>query len=702
MPSIPKIWHKIETEPAPAWLVSQVGEHAAQVMWQRGWRDPQAVAGFLDPNSYQPHGSEAFGLEITQAIARLKLAYQHDQKVAIWGDFDADGITATAVLWEGLGQFFSPSQLTYYIPDRFTESHGLSVQGIQQLQDYALIITCDTGSTSLEQILYAQSLGIDLIITDHHTLPSVRPPVVAIINPRYLAPDHPLYHLSGVAVAYKLIEALYQALPDIPQAPIEHLLDLVAIGLIADLVELKQDCRYLAQIGIEQLRQKRRPGVKALLEVCKKAGDRATDIGFGIAPRINSISRIWGDARKSVQLLISKDLKECQKLTELAERANDKRKDLQAKLLAQIKRRIDQIDLSTTPVILLADAEWQPGILGLVAGQVASEYGRPVILCTIDQGIAKGSARSYGGIDLYNLVKPQQHLLLSFGGHPFAAGLSFKLENLEILHQSLEQLFWQQYADLPLAKIEIDLELSIQEIIGDPDLLPGKQLFDQLKLLEPHGMGNAAPKILIRNCEFLHPKTKKIKDKNGQKLGYSILEFAIQDHSGKIPGVWWEHNEQDLPVKADVIVQLIDDTYNQAYKLNLLDLRPASDAVLAPLPPQPKISAPNLEYLGQINGIEHWRQLVGMLQYLARSGKSVPGSTLQARLQITDPRIWQLGILAAQESGWQLKFSSQADQEKIQVLMGNWPARSLDCLKLKAVQQFIAAVNEAQFRQLTS
>lgn len=703
MANLPKIWHKIETEPAPAWLVNQVGKYAAQVLWQRGWREPEVVAGFLNPHNYQPQSSQAFGEEISQAIARIKLAHGHNQKVAIWGDFDADGITATAVLWEGLSQFFGAEQLTYYIPDRFRESHGLSFSGIQQLQDYQLIITCDTGSTSLDQILYAQSLGIDVIITDHHTLPASRPPVVAIINPRYLPIDHPLYHLSGVAVAYKLIEALYQAMPEIPQAPLTDLLDLVAIGLIADLVELKQDCRYLAQLGIEQLKQKRRPGVKAILEACKKAGDRATDIGYGIAPRINSISRIWGDARRSVQLLISKDPKESQQLTELAERANQKRRELQAKLFSQIRRRIDRIDLSTTPVILLADPEWQPGILGLVAGQVASEYGRPTILCTIDQEIVKGSARSYGGIDLYGLVKSQQHLLLSFGGHPFAAGLSFKLENLEILHQSLQQLFWQQYADLPPAKIEIDLELSIQEIIGDPALLPGKQLFDQLKLLEPYGMGNFAPKILIRNCEFVNPKVRKISNKTEQNSSFTILEFELQDHSGKISGTWWEHEKEDLPTRADVIAELADDTRHEIYKLNILHVRAVGESV-SELPfslPQTQIPALNLDRLNQIRGTAQWQTWVGILKYLARTGKAVPVSTLQARLQIEHAQIWRLGIIAAQESGWHLEFLT-GDQEKVRVQLGDWPGRSPDCLKLKSVQQFIGAINEAQFRQLAS
>ena len=272
------------------------------------------------------------------AIARLIQARDRGEQVTIWGDFDADGVTSTSVLWDGLGQFFPQHlQLDYYIPNRMTESHGLNNPGIAKLAEAGtkLIVTCDTGSTNLEEIAYATELGIDIIVTDHHTLPDDRPEVTAIINPRYFESDHPLYNLSGVAVAYKLVEGLYAALPDVSQQPIENLLDLVAIGLIADLVKLTGDCRYLAQVGIQQLRQQvnpstmTRPGVAKLLEYCKRNGDRPTDISFGLGPRINAVSRIHGDASFCVEVLTSQDGDRCNQLAEEAELANTRRKSLQ-------------------------------------------------------------------------------------------------------------------------------------------------------------------------------------------------------------------------------------------------------------------------------------------------------------------------------------------------------------------------------------
>ncbi|XGW00071.1 MAG: DHH family phosphoesterase [Leptolyngbya sp. BL-A-14] len=390
-------WQIYPSVSLPDWFVQAVnrhapnlpGQYAAQLLWQRGIHDVEMLAGFLDVNQYQPTSPFAFGQEMQWAVDRLQQAYINQETIAIWGDFDADGVTATAVLWDGLGQFFTQQQtLFYYIPNRLTESHGLSQQGIEILhaKHCRLIITCDTGSTNLAEIEVARSLGMDVIVTDHHTLPAARPPVTAIINPRYLPIGHPLATLSGVAVAYKLVEALYETLPTVPQKPLEHLLDLVAIGLIADLVELKGDCRYLAQRGIEQLQKQSepltatRPGLSKLLALCKRSGDRPTDISFGLGPRINAVSRIQGDAHFCVELLTSQDVTLCNHLAEATELANTRRKALQKDVMQQVRARLMHLDLSTTSVIVLADEQWQAGVLGLVAGQIAQEYGRPTIL----------------------------------------------------------------------------------------------------------------------------------------------------------------------------------------------------------------------------------------------------------------------------------------------------------------------------------
>ena len=625
MPEQPQQWILAPVVQPPEWFVQAVrnylpdveGNYAASLLWQRGIQDTQQLAGFVNPKLYQPASPFEFGQEMHLAVERLQLARDRGEKVVIWGDFDADGITSTAVLWDGLGQFFSPNTHSYYIPNRLTQSHGLNCEGIDRLAGSGckLIVTCDTGSTNIDEINFAISLGIDVIVTDHHTLPASRPPVVAIINPRYLHPEHQLFHLSGVAVAYKLVEALYQTLPDVPQQPLENLLDLVAIGLIADLVQLSGDCRYLAQVGIEQLQQdfkqpasqRRRPGVGQLLELCQKSGDRPTDISFGLGPRINAVSRIQGDASFCVELLTSRDPARVKQLAQDTELANTRRKSLQKEVQKQVAHKLSQMDLSTTSVIVLEDPQWQAGVLGLVAGQVAQETGRPTILLSTEmmgegqgdketrgQGdkdkinenspallvspsppplLARGSARSVNKIDLYQLVKDQAHLLHRFGGHPFAAGLSLPVENIPLFAEAINQRLKQQGSGLTTSQIQADLVVTVADL--------GKDLFRELKLLEPCGMGNPVPKLIIQNCWFENAWHRNEQDWRGNKVQYIKTEFIIRDESttNRFPGVWWGHYKEELPTgRCDCVAELDYNTFKKRHEIRLIAVKNISDS----------------------------------------------------------------------------------------------------------------------------
>ncbi|MFM7423916.1 MAG: single-stranded-DNA-specific exonuclease RecJ [Elainella sp.] len=564
----------------------RAGQTAAQLLWQRGIRQVDRLNGFLDPSQYQPASPWEFGPEMQLALSRLQQAYANQEKLAIWGDFDTDGITATAVLWEGLGAFFGPEQLTYWIPNRLTAGHGLSRAGLEQLasQGYRLIVTGDTGSSRAELEL-AHGLGFDLIVTDHHRLPAgwpERPPVCALLNPLILPPEHPLAHLSGVAVAYKLIEALYDTLPE-PRQPLSDLLDLVAIGLIADLVELKGNCRYLAQIGIARLRRNQgpnppRPGIAKLLELCRKTGDRPTDVSFGLAPRINAISRIYGEAQIGVELLTSRNPQRCQELAQTAELANARRRVLQRRLTEQVNQQLAEIDLSTTAVIVLSDPQWEIGLLGPVAGQIAQTTGRPTILLSSNEatGLAQGSARSVGSINLYDLLQQQAHLLERFGGHPLAAGLSLPVENIS----SLRQVLNQQVRALGQS-VEPGLQADCTVTVADL----GQALFQELKLLEPYGMGNPVPKLLIKNAWFSQSWHHKLRDLTGRKLEYVKTEFELRDESCSLgfPGVWWGHYKEELPTGVcDVLVELDFNSYTDSrrvprYEVRLVAWQPAPE-----------------------------------------------------------------------------------------------------------------------------
>ena len=774
-------WILALTEEPPKWFLELVKQHtpaskgnfAAQLLWQRGIRDKTQLENYINPQIYQPASPFEFGQEMQLAVERLQQARNNNEKVAIWGDFDADGITSTAVLWDGLGQFFAKNtQLTYYIPNRLTESHGLNIPGIENLhqQGCQLIVTCDTGSTNIEEIIYANDLGIDIIVTDHHTLLPERPPVAALINPRNLSDSHQLFHLSGVAVAYKLVEALYLSFPEIPQQPLEDLLDLVAVGLIADLVQLSGDCRYLAQVGIQQLQQdfkkppaaRRRPGVGRLLELCQKNGDRPTDISFGLGPRINAVSRIQGDARFCVELLTSSDQKRVCELAEVTELANTRRKSLQKDVARHVTQKLSQMDLSTTSVIVLADPQWAVGVLGLVAGQVAQDTGRPTILLSTeiveeDKGIrgqgdkeninsstpspplspsppplARGSARSVNSVDLYKLVKAQEHLLHRFGGHPFAAGLSIPIENIPLFTEAINQRLRQITGGaMPQPKVEADLVITVADL--------SKELFLELKLLEPCGMGNPVPKLLIKNCWFENTWHRNQQDAKGKKIQYIKTEFSIRDNSTKnnFPGIWWGHYKDELPPgKCDCIVELDYNTFKKRYEIRLIAVRAVENDINQAfqdwslildwrnLPPNnyPSLSDSPLilkecptcwddlrvwlrrsfhkqQPLAlawskpdhQAPG-ETWLKLVGIAKYLCRTDRAATRIQLLEKLSISDQTL-HLGFQALKAFGYTIK-----SQDNYLVFSQEDNTNLTDQLEA-AIEKFTAAVREEEFQK---
>jgi single-stranded-DNA-specific exonuclease len=757
----PASWQLKPQLDLPAWLTNLLktrlpqskGHFAGQLLRQRGFDDPESVLAFLDADLYPPTSPWAFGPEMERAVTRLLQARDRQETVFIWGDFDADGITATAVLWDGLGQFLSQNRtLRYFIPNRLKESHGLSRGGIEAIaaQGAQLIVTCDTGSSDFAEIDYARQLGLDVIITDHHTLPQDRPPVAAFLNSRTFPAGHPLAHLSGVAVAYKLVEALYDKLPQVPQAPLEDLLDLVAIGLIADLVQLTGDCRYLAQRGLMRLKQQlqnpTRPGVAKLLELCRRTGDRPSDIAFGLGPRINAISRIHGDAREGVELLTSRDPARASVLAESAEVTNLCRKEVQQRVTREAEAQIAQLDLEANAVIVLSDPQWPVGVLGLVASQLAQTYGRPAILLSAagsagdeSRPLLRGSARSVRGIDLYTLLRQQAHLLDRFGGHPFAAGLSLPLENLPLFTASLHQCFRQTIGQWTPTPLEIDLEITLADVV----LEEGASLFKELQLLEPYGMGNPAPQLLLRNCWLERRRGSWTQAVGERKVQFKKTQFMVRDDSTAtlFPGIWWGHDVNELPEgRCDLVAEL---EYGQRYQrseyhLRLTAIRRAAenDTLASPPSAEPWLldwrhqeaktrpAAPVLrleqcpndwDELGHwaqqataqqeklalaypASGLpavpSKWQQLAGLAKYLARTHDPVAVAAVQERLEL-GKRSLSLGIEALQAVG----FTIRLEAETIRVLGQPKPLSEAEtAIASQSIAHFLDAVAEEQFQ----
>jgi single-stranded-DNA-specific exonuclease len=699
----------------------RTGQYAAQLLWQLGIRQPDELAGFLNPQQYQPSSPFAWGDAMRRSIDRLVTAQQQGERVVIWGDFDADGIAATAVLLEGLGQFFPGERLTYCIPNRLTQPHGLSEVGISQL-DCTLIVTADAGG-GIAEIEAAHRRGIDVIVIEHQRGTKECPQAIACLNPHTLPAGHPFAQLSGVALAYKLVEAMYETLPDLPQRPLADLLDLVAIGLIADRVELRGDGRYLAQMGIAQLQKTDRPGLVKLLELCKRSGDRPTDISFGLGARINAISRIYGDARFCVELLTSRDVGRCKQLAEETELANTRRKSLQKDIAQDVKAQIAQMDLSTTRAIVLGDSQWSVGVLGLVAAQMVREYGRPVVLLSLEHsasdGKARGAASSPEAIDLYTLFQTQSHLLHDFGGHPLAMDLSLPVERIPLFAAALNQQLRQQ-PSMP-TELRADLTVTVREL--------GQELFRELKLLEPYGIGNPVPRLLIQNCWFEKIWHRNLEDWRGRKVRYIKTEFELWDDGALLgfPGVWWEHyRDEILPGRCDAIVELDFNTAKKRYEIRLIALRPTR--TLAPSiqfgwlldyrGSNPPIEAHTLQVKecpsdwGELQALfrqavqtqqnlaiaypppsqqspaQTWQTLVGIAKYLSRTGKTTTVQEIAQKLELSD-RLVRLGLQTLEPLGFTVEQS-----DRLQIRRAETAIEVQD-----SAAQFLELIQEEQFRR---
>jgi single-stranded-DNA-specific exonuclease len=310
------------------------------------------------------------------------------------------------------------------------------------------------------------------------------------------------------------------------------------------------------------------------------------DISFGLGPRINAVSRIHGDGSFCVELLTSRDIKRCCQLAQETELANSRRKALQKDVQDQAIKKLGKLDLSTTNVIVLVDSQWPGGVLGLVAGQIAQETGKPTILLSTDPlgtekaesldsktNLARGSARSINSIDLYQLIQKQAHLLHRFGGHPFAAGLSLSVENIELFTDAINQQFRLSVGGINLKPtMQADLVVTVADL--------GRELFLELKLLEPCGMGNPVPKLLIKNCWFENIFYHNLQDSRGNKIQYNKTQFVLRDDSSQkgFPGIWWGHNKNDLPQgKSDCIVEIDFNMLREEYEVRLIDVRSSSD-----------------------------------------------------------------------------------------------------------------------------
>jgi len=539
----------------------------AQTLLRRGINSPEAAEAFLHPDATP---STPFP-EIEKAVDIINMAIRNKETICVWGDFDVDGQTSTALLVQTLQA--TGANVVYYIPIRGKESHGVHVESLKPVIDNGakLIVTCDTGITAHEAVDYANSRGVDVVITDHHDLDRAStslsvnlPNAKAIINPKLLPKDHLLANLAGVGVAYKLAEALFESykLQVEGQTSAEDLLDLVALGLIADVALLKGETRSLAQKGIQALRNTNRLGLKVIAELSGTNFETLTEetIGFTFAPRLNALGRL-GDANPAVELLLTNNPARARVLAAQIEGLNAQRRLLTSNVYqaAEAQLRANP-DLLTEPAIILSHPNWPGGVVGIVANKLVGRYHKPAILLNeSEDGILRGSARSIEGLHITEAIATQKDILRGFGGHPMAAGMSFDADKLTEFRRGLGKAIEKQLGEIVREEptLQIDAWLGLDEI--------NISLAESLEMLAPFGAGNPSLTLASRGV------TVKSISTIGKTKEH--LRLNVEDESGNTQSIlWWNGAGEELPPtdnKFDIAYSLRASSYRGQKQVTL-------------------------------------------------------------------------------------------------------------------------------------
>ena len=551
LPAIDQIWIEPPAVQFPQEWVSALSlpDPILRILYRQGIRTISQAHAFLYFQKYKP--ASPFDLpDMDKGIERIIKAIKSSEKIGIWGDFDVDGQTATAVLVSTLRKI--GANVDYHIPIRGPESHGIQLKSLQNFtrNGISLIVTCDTGISEHTSIAWAQEHGIDVIVTDHHTLPSHLPNACAVINPQRLEQIHPLRPLPGVGTACKFAEALLGEYNDKLFSNSLH--DLAALGIIADIVELRGDARYMTQSGLNLIRNSTRPSIKAMLDAVEISANQFSEegIAYSLAPRMNAVGRLT-DANPMVEFLLSEDPTLLSVTVNQLEGLNARRKLLCDSVfqgaLSQIERTPSLLD---HPVLMLSHPEWPAGVVGITASRLVALFHRPVLLFVSPPGeLMRGSARSLDGIDITAAIRQQSSLLASFGGHPMAAGLALDPQNIKEFQRNIDQLIEKELSDHRLIN-ELQIDGWRQPNSIDPDFL---QAVEQLS---PFGAGNSS---LVFAAQGLHLHSTTPIGKT-----HEHLQMVVEDCNGQMSKlIWWQG--ADLP-QPDGLFDLAYTARNSTYK----------------------------------------------------------------------------------------------------------------------------------------
>lgn len=495
------------------------------------------AADFLLPDYTKKH--DPFLLpDMQKAVDRLVQARKAQQKITIYGDYDIDGLTATTLLIDAF-KSFGFKHVKSFIPNRFVEGYGLTTDAVEQIaaDGTELIVTVDCGSISHKEIEHANQLGLDVIVTDHHTMGDTLPPAVAVVNPKRSDHAYPFIDLAGVGVAFKLVQALQTRLEGLPDGAEKWLLDLVALGTVCDVVTLIDENRTNVYWGLKVLAKTRRPGLRALMEVARVEAQslNSRSLGFALGPRMNAAGRLE-TARHSLDMLLADTVEVALERAEQLDALNAARRSDQTKILNEAIMQAERY--AADPVLVVSGADWNHGIVGIVAAKLLEKYQKPTYVLQEMDDIAKGSARSYGDFSAVAVIRAAGDIITKGGGHTLAAGVTLPTANIDTFRRHANEFYRSLKLTNQAALLLPKADVVIQDL---SEVTEG--LIEQLAQLEPFGSGNPEPILKIQDvivtdqrrmgAENQHVKLE-IKDKIGKRI--QVIAFSAPDHFFAEPG----------------------------------------------------------------------------------------------------------------------------------------------------------------------
>lgn len=465
----------------------------AHLLTSRGFGSDEAISDMLGFNDEDYQFLDPFSIiDMDKAVNRIRRAIDSFEHIAIYGDYDVDGVTSTALLYSYLESV--GANVTYYIPNREGEGYGMNCAAVQRLHDQgvSLIVTVDNGIAAIEEVAFANSLGMEVVVTDHHQEGETLPDAVAVVNPHRRGSQCPFVEYAGVGVAFKLVCALEGDSLSV----LENCGDLVALGTVADVVSLTGENRRLVRMGLPMIENSERIGLNLLMDMAGLTGKTvtSTNIAFVIAPRLNAAGRL-GSAERAVMLLITEDEEEAQELALALTEANRERQAIEQIIDRDVSEMLSRNpSLLYDRVLVIAGEKWNRGVIGIFASRICERYGKPCIIISYDGEAAKGSGRSVEGFSLYDAIAACADCLTGFGGHPLAAGISLKTQQIDAFRRAINDYAAREFEQMPAPLLKIDCQLP-------PSVLT-LELCDAAELLEPFGADNPTPVVAVMGMKI--------------------------------------------------------------------------------------------------------------------------------------------------------------------------------------------------------